>query len=403
MKPANPPAVLLGGLSVARALGMAGIRPLVASADADAPVLRSRFVQGRIAVPPLEQGAAVAQALAAAGRRLEAEHGRRAVLFYSDDAWLDLVHRFREVLAPHYRFLMNEPEVTQALIDKDAFARWSARHALPVPRELAWSELATHRGAVLVKPRMKVDEHRSAEHLRLFGWNGKARVFPAARDLALDASAQRLREQLLVQEYVGGDDRCLWSFHGFADESGELLSWFVGRKLRTYPALTGMSSYLEMAHDDELARLARGIVARVPLRGPFKMDFKRDPDTGRLALLEVNARYNLWHYVGAKNGVNLPLAAYRYLAHGERAVQPARYSTKYRWACMRLDFKAFRELSARGELTAGAWLASLAASRKVYDLFAWDDPAPALHQWFGKGKRFWTLPRRLWRRLSAPA
>jgi len=297
---------------------------------------------------------------------------------------------------------MNEPEVAQALIDKDAFTHWSAKHALPLPRELAWEELAAHRGPVLVKPRMKVDEHRSSDHLHLFGWNGKARVFPAARDLALDAAARRMRADLIVQEYIGGDDRSLWSFHGFADESGELVEWFVGRKIRTYPALTGMSSYLELERDDELVALARGIVARVPLKGPFKMDFKRDPDTGRLALLEINARYNLWHYVGAKNGANIPLAAYNYLAHGQRTPQPARYGTAYRWACMRLDFKAFRDLASRGELSALGWLASLAASRKVYDLFAWDDPVPALQQWFGRGKRFWRLPSRVWRRLWAP-
>ena len=41
--------------------------------------------------------------------------------------------------------------------------------------------------------------------------------------------------------------------------------------------------------------------------------------------------------------------------------------------CFRLDHRAYRQLASRGELTLGAWLASLLCSRKVYDLVSWTD------------------------------
>src|SRR5215470_19812901 len=40
------------------------------------------------------------------------------------------------------------------------------------------------------------------------------------------------------------------------------------------------------------------------LTGVAKPDFKRAPD-GRLLLLEINPRFNLWHHLGAVAGVNL--------------------------------------------------------------------------------------------------
>jgi len=48
-------------------------------------------------------------------------------------------------------------------------------------------------------------------------------------------------------------------------------------------------------------RLGRELTERVGLRGFAKFDFKRDPD-GRLWLLQVNPRFNLWHHVGADAG-----------------------------------------------------------------------------------------------------
>ena len=56
-------------------------------------------------------------------------------------------------------------------------------------------------------------------------------------------------------------------------------------------------------------KLGRELVAKLNFSGVAKFDFKRAPDGG-LHLLEVNPRYNLWHYVGAVAGVNLPALVY---------------------------------------------------------------------------------------------
>jgi D-aspartate ligase len=47
------------------------------------------------------------------------------------------------------------------------------------------------------------------------------------------------------------------------------------------------------------------VLARLGVRGVAKLDIKRD-DRGRLHLLEINPRSNLWHDPGAVAGVNLP-------------------------------------------------------------------------------------------------
>ena len=399
LDPHRPPALLLGGINLVRALGLARIPVIVASAEPFTPAMASRYCSGRCLLPPLAQREAVVERLLRVGELLTGTLCTRVPLLYGDDDQLGLIQDYREALSPYFAFVLSEPALARALHSKQLFQALAERRKLPVPRRLDWSELGEFDAPVLVKPKVKTDWDSSAVFSRLFGGAGKARIFPDGRAVLRDPLAQSLAGELTVQEYIPGDDRALWSFHGFADERGKLLAWFIGRKIRTYPALTGDSSYLELAHNEELATLGRTLVPRIGLKGVFKMDFKRHAASGRFYLLEVNARFNLWHYLGAKGGVNLAQVAYDYVTRGARAA-PLQTRTRYRWLSPRLDYLAYRSLAARGELNAAGWLASLVSSRKVYDLFAWTDPMPFFAVLWDELKHLSRLRRRVMRWLS---
>jgi predicted ATP-grasp superfamily ATP-dependent carboligase len=361
--PTRPPVVLLGGLNVLRAVALARIPAIVATDQPAAPVLASRLPAGRLVLPRRDNPRALLDALLGLGERIAAALGSRAPLFYGNDDWLALVQEHRQELATRFRLLLNDPEVARALIDKDRFEDFARRRGLPVPRTLAWEALPAHPGPVLVKPKSKLGFDDSPVSARLLQ-GGKARVFESAAQALEHPLVRRHRGELLFQEYVPGGDRDLWSFHGYSDREGRVLAWFVGRKIRTWPALTGMSSFLELAANRELAALGAKLARRMPLKGVYKMDFKRDAATGRWFLLEVNARFNLWHYLGAANGLNLTQVAYEYLVR-QATPGPLAYRRKVRWLALGLDRRAFRD----GNLGLVGWLWSLAARPKVYDTF----------------------------------
>ncbi|HET9581156.1 MAG TPA: hypothetical protein VFP44_25245 [Usitatibacter sp.] len=387
----RPPVVLLGGINLVRALGLAGIPVIVASSDPGDPAFASRYCRGRCVIPALDSGEAAANALVSIGGRLAAALGRRVPLMYGNDDGLQLLHAHRERLERYFLFLLSDHEVATALTAKDAFARLGRDRGLPLPRELHWEghgpdSLRGTAHAVLAKPRVKVDWHSSPVCQRLFNGDGKARVFASGTEAAEHPAVRLYHDQLTFQEYIPGDDTCLWSYHGFADERGDVLVSFVGRKIRTYPAGNGESAYIEIAHDEALEEIGRGIARRCPLRGVFKMDFKRDPRTGQWWLLEINARFSLWNYLGAANGVNLMEAVYGYLVDGI-APPPQQARRTYRWLSLQLDVKAYRELASRGELGFADWVASLAGSRNVYSVFAWRDPMPWVAFWAARFTR----------------
>ena len=379
---AHVPVVLLGGLNLVRALGLAGIQAVVATSDEEEPALHSRYCTLGVMLPPPEPHDARVAAIAAIGERLAGLYGRRIPLMYGSDDALELIYANRERLGRHFLFMVCEPEVAESLIAKDRFQAFAEARGIPVPRMLAWEgdgegSLAACTGPVVVKPRAKRDWHHSLLCQRLFDGDGKAIVLADGKAALAHSVVAHYRDQLTFQEYIPGDDTTLWSYHGFADQRGEVIDAFTGRKVRTYPAGMGESAYIELARDPSLEAAARDVVARAGLRGPFKIDFKHDPRDGRWYALEINARYTLWQYLGAANGVNLMRTAYDYLLHRERTRFPA-FVPSVRWVDFSLDRKAYRELKARGEITTFGWLASLAGSRKLYNLFSWRDPAPFL-------------------------
>ena len=383
----GPPALLLlGGLNTLRPLGMGGIPVINAVSDPESYVLDSRFHRGRLVLPPLEsEPERVLELLLAAGAELSAAAGGRIPLYFGADETLLFLDQHREALSRYFLFLLNEPKVARALLRKDEFEALALDRGLRVPRTLRRetsgnNSIAAADFPVLVKPSVKVEFHESPLFHEFFRGCAKARIFKNGKELLASADVEKFKSLITVQQYIPGGDDEIYSFHGFASPDSAVLASFCGRKIRTYPKLVGESSYLELIHHDRLTEVGRSIVRGLGLRGVFKIDLKRNPDDGQFYMLEVNARFNLWHYLGAANGINLPRIAYDYLVD-DITPPPISYSTRCRWLKFDLDRQAFKDLRRRGELSIGGWLGSILGSRKVYSLFSWRDPKPWMLRW----------------------
>jgi D-aspartate ligase len=377
-------AVLMGDLTILRPLGAAGVRAVVVTTDPRDPTLRSRYADGARVVPGYtgdDAQAETVRTLCQLGDALVAERGRRTPLLFGTDAQLAMVHAHDEELRERYLYLVNRPELGRTLLDKERFASFAARAGVPVPRTVGFGEEIG--GPLLVKPKRKTDWHglQSA----LFDGRGKARTFASARELRACDELREYADQVVVQELIHHRPDGLLSFHAFADEESQILASFVGRKIRTYPSDAGESSYIELASDAAIDALGRRVTRALGLRGPFKIDIVREEGTGRDLVLEVNARFTLWSYLGAVSGVNLPAIACAYLERGE-IPGPRRARTDFRWLNFYRDYHAFRERRALGTIGVGEWLASLAPRHKVYETFAWRDPRP-FASWLGQSVR----------------
>ncbi len=319
-----------------RALGAAHIRSAVVAA-AGAPARLSRHADAAWSVDP------------GPGRLVDVLAGQGApdeprVLFYDSDAALLEISRTRDRLAEGFRIPLPHAELIEDLVDKRRFQALGERLGLDVPVARHVSPAGSSPGDLgmpfpLV---LKAVPFRDARWDAL-GENAKALFVedrPALERLWPRLAAARL--DLLAQEAVLGGEEDIFSHHVYVDDAGTVAGEFTGRKIRTFPNRLGQSSALVTTDDPQVAAAGGEIVGRLGLRGPAKLDFKRDP-TGRLRLLEVNPRFTLWVEPGAVAGVNLAALAYADLTGGTRP--PARRARAgVRWVNPRLDLAAAREL-----------------------------------------------------------
>jgi D-aspartate ligase len=376
----GPLALVMGDVDMVRALGMAGI-PVAFFGRDDEPARLSRHVRASLPwIDPWERQDELVDALLA----FAAAQRQPPVLCPQTDATLLLASRHRERLAERFRQALADAELIEQLVDKGRFQLLAAEHALPVPRAQRLRPVAGGPPPALEVPFPLVVKPLT----RTPGWNQLAGASKALHMLGKEDFAaawpelSELPTELLAQQLIAGPESRIESFHVYVDESGAIAGEFTGRKIRTYPLDYGHSTAVEVVALPDVAELGRDVIARLALKGLAKLDFKRD-DAGRLHLLEINPRFNLWHYPGAIAGVNLPALAYADLTGDERppvAAQPRRIA----WVDPLQDMRAAH---ADG-VPPLRWLRFLAGCRAICGL-ARADPAPFL-----RGKLWGAIWRR---------
>jgi D-aspartate ligase len=304
-------ALVMGDIDLVRALGLAGITSAFVGAP-DSPARFSRHVE---ALLPWHDEDLMVESLQRFGR----EQPEPPVLYPQTDAALLLASRHRDRLRDAFRLPLADSALVDQLVDKDRFQALAERRGLPIPR--AHRLPATNGGPppaldvdfpLVVKPITRTPDWTATvsggKALQVSGPDEWAAVWPRLAACRLD---------VLVQHFVSGPESAVESYHAYVDDGGATAGEFTGRKIRTYPPRYGYSTAVEVVELPDVAALGRDVLASLGLRGVAKADFKRD-ERGRLHLLEVNPRFNLWHHPAAVAGVNLPALVHADLTGGAR-------------------------------------------------------------------------------------
>ena len=368
--PTRPPACVLGDIDLVRALGLAGI-PSTVMAPPGSPARYSRHARARF---PWHNAWETPEQLVDVLVRFGQAQPEPPVLFYQEDRTLLLVSRYREQLREAFRFVVPDAELVEQFVDKSRFQQLAARVDLPVPAARVITPGDPLPGSefdipfpIALKPLVRIP----ARWLPLAG-AGKATSVASLGELReMWPRIMAANLPLLAQELVPGAETFVESYHVYVDERGMIVGEFAGRKIRTWPASYGDSTALETSDAQDVLTLGRALVKRLKFHGIAKFDFKRGPD-GRLRLLEINPRFNLWHHLGAVAGVNLPALVYGDLIGATRPnMGPARAGV--RWCKPWKDMYAAR---ASG-MSLAEWIPWVVRCKAKSGL-AWDDPLPLI-------------------------
>jgi D-aspartate ligase len=305
------PAVVVGGslnaLGVVRSLS-AGAMPIylldTTRACAAAWSRHCRFVP----IPALE-GKALIDALIA----LAAALGCRPVLILTSDQCVDTVSAHRQELESRYHISLPSDQTVRALADKTLFQSLAERAGFEVPRAVCVAnaadleQIAGLRPPLIIKPGDKTLVLRGLAE-RILRADSVTEAQQACVRMLVNVPA------IIVQEWIDGPDSDLLFTLFACDSGGRLLGMFHGRKLVCDPPAVGTTAICcaapEMAA--ELLAPTQNFIAQVSYRGLGSLEFKRDRQRNRLAIIEPTVGRTDWQSeIATLCGVNLPLSLYR--------------------------------------------------------------------------------------------
>ncbi len=363
---ARAPAVVLGDLDLVSSLGLAGIRSVVVTRRGE-PVMFSRYTRSSRCVERLDETGVLVELLASIAEELPVN----PVLYYQSDESLLLLSRNRSLLADRFHCLLPASSLVEDLADKSRFHLLAQRLGLPTPPTTILPLSSASPPAldldfpVVLKPATR-------RGLGSLGYDGKAQAIQSPAEFR-DCWPELARSgvQLLAQELIEGPEDRIESYHAYVDEKGQVAGEFTGAKVRTRPRNFGFSTAVKTTEAPDVIAAGRVLLERLQFRGVLKADYKRSAD-GRLHLLEVNPRFNLWHHLGAAAGVNLPAMVYADLVGSPRP--PSRVARpELTWCQVGGDRHAARE-AGLGLAAWTLWLLRTSARAEG----RWTDPMPML-------------------------
>ena len=241
----------------------------------------------------------------------------------------------------------------------------------------AWAtKMAKEAGCPIPKVYQSVEEVESYPVVfkTVIGNSAKGVYFPKSKDelLALMQESHgnvfSKDSEMLLQEWIGG-----------TDYSVDCVRWDGFWKSSVYHALVtktdggGTTTQREIVAAPELEKYAKLLLDAVDFHGVCGLDFRYDPETGKAAFIEVNARFTGGLATPVAAGFNIPWAVYKLATEG-RYDEPcdARIGTKTKWILGDVITLVGRLVKLRFN---GRELCQLARFRgfDAFDDFRWDD------------------------------
>ncbi len=378
---ASTPVVILktehyGSLGIFRSLGRLGVTVYGIDRDPDAPGLRSRYCRRAFIwdADGTDQKATLEFLL-----RVGLSIGRRSILIPTSDETALFTARYSERLNRWFIIALTDITLGRTLCSKKEMYYTARSLGIPVPKTefpQSRSDLVNFARTAAFPVMLK-----GIDGKRLEQRTGKKMVIARSERELLglyDAMEDIIDPNLMLQEYIPGDDDSVWMFNGYFNAGSECMAGFTGRKLRQNPVYTGMTSLGLCQRNEAVWETTRRFMKAIGYRGVLDIGYRYDARDGLYKVLDVNPRIGAtFRLFTGSNGMDVVRALYLDLTgqkiHGSAAPEGRKWfvEDKDLHSCCRY----FRD----GKLRFRDWLVSYDGVQEAA-YFAKDDLLP-----------FWTM------------
>ena len=391
------------GIGIARCLHDSGIEVYGLSAHGDAPGNRSRLFRRVHKVP---DSSGDPEVLCESLIRIRKNYQDAPVIFPTRDFDVLFLEQNRQRLGSFYRLPQTDGCAVSRLLDKLEVARVAEHLGIDTPRTLscrsAQEVMCAQKSMnfpVILKPRSSHQWRGIASWKRVGA--KKVILVGSTEELASEyRKVSMVTEEVILQEYIPGEDGDCVSFGCYMNRKGDLEGYFTTRKVIQSPALLGTGCVVETADIPEIVSPSVELLQSFGYAGIAEVEFKYNKEKSVYSLIEINPRHWDQHELGRLVGVNLTMIALSDMISERSATQRHSYRghEKEKWIAEREVFLylvkeaylAIRTLGYSRRRPESSGIASSIRSlrkrlgeaavifrgRRVFGLFSLVDPVP---------------------------
>lgn len=374
-------AVILGsnyyiGLSIIRSLGEKGIYTVAFDySDEDTYGAKSRYLGEQVICPHYqEEPEKLVEFLIDYARKQD----YKPVLYPTADPYAEFIDQYLEKLGEHYHIWMTEPGLWTEVMDKKGLFDLAIKYGMPVPETLKptdenFMDIVDKEVGFpcIIKPT------DSSSFVDKF----KKKLFECQDMQELIERLSQVEEanmEVVVQRIIPGFDDHMYTFDGYMNGDSEVTHWTTCQKYRQFPINYGASAYTKQKYVPELYDISAPFFKAIGYKGFGEIEFKKDSETGKFYMIEINARTTNFDALLTKIGINFPYVAYRDIIGDPLPNKAVEEDTEIYFRYFQEDFLAIREYIRTGQLERTEIIKSLAFKKKAGAIWSWKDPMPGL-------------------------
>ncbi|MBB6693802.1 carboxylate--amine ligase [Cohnella xylanilytica] len=374
----NNKAVILGsnyyiGLSTIRCLGKHGIHTVAVDySDKNTYAADSKYCSERLLSPHYkEDPAGFIRFLTDYASRQSAP----PVLIPCHDNYVEIIDEYLDELREYYLIPQTEKGIYTTLMNKESLERAAMEKGVAVPETARVDEEGfLDKVETVIKYPCLVKPSDSPAFVAKF----RKKLFKVANREELLAAIDKAHQaglEVIVQRIIPGFDDHMYTFDAYLNQDAKVAHWVTCQKYRQYPINFGASVYTGQKYVPELYDIGAKFLESMGYKGFAEIEFKKDAETGKFYLIEVNVRITNLNVLLAKAGVNVPYITYRELTGSPLPPSAVTKDTNLVFWYAYEDMLAIRGYLKTKQLTFGQVAASF-FKPKAHAIWSWEDPKP---------------------------
>ena len=362
-----------GPLGIIRSLGRLGVPVYACVEDRFAPAALSRYLTRAFVWDTCGLNTErLLTGMAAIGERL----GRPTVLVPTDDSAAAFVAEHSDALSKWFLFPRLPKELPRRLANKREIYHLCQRIGVPCP-ESAFPASVEDVHAYIERAKFPVVA-KAAETQRLPKGTASVSIAQTPQELlAIYRQAQTPESpNLFFQEYIPESLAEDWIFHGYCNPQTDCVVSFTGKKLRSHPAFTGVTTLGVSVLNEPLRRQTEMLLKAIGYAGIMDIDYRLDKRDGRYKLLDFNPRIGA-NFRMFEDDAGVDVVQALHLDLTRRGVRRLPMVEGRTFIVEPYDLFTSLSYMRRGGLTVRGWWRSLKGKREIA-WFSSNDPAPFL-------------------------